>query len=164
VNRPAGDVNVTLEVTLREVSPQDLAIFFEQQRDPAANEMAAFPARGREAFDEHWKKILADDSITKRTILLGEEVAGNIGCFEQFGERQIGYWLGRRFWGRGIASRALRAFLGVVEYRPLFARVVKHNVASFRVLEKCGFVVLGENREASNERGEEIVEYILKLE
>ena len=43
--------------------------------------------------------------------------------------------------GRGIATEALSAFLLLESTRPLYAGVAKHNAASIRVLQKCGFVV-----------------------
>ena len=68
---------------LREVVDSDLDAFFEHQREPEANRMAAFPARDREAFDAHWRRLLADDSLTKKTIVYEGEVACNVGCWEQ---------------------------------------------------------------------------------
>jgi RimJ/RimL family protein N-acetyltransferase len=56
----------------------------------------------------------------------------------------VGYWIGREFWGRGLATRALAELLGMVNARPLHAYVAKSNVASIRVLEKCGFVEVAE--------------------
>jgi RimJ/RimL family protein N-acetyltransferase len=128
---------------LREVVESDLDAFFEHQRDPEANEMAIFPARDRAAFDAHWRKILADDSVIKKTIVHEGEVAGNIGSWEQDGRRLVGYWVGREFWGRGLATRALAEFVDVVPERPLHAWVATSNVGSIRVLEKCGFVQVG---------------------
>jgi Acetyltransferase (GNAT) domain len=55
------------------------------------------------------------------------------------GEREVTYWIGRSYWGKGIATGALKAFLAVDQSRPLHARVAYDNVASHRVLEKCGF-------------------------
>jgi RimJ/RimL family protein N-acetyltransferase len=105
--------------------------------------MAVFPAREREAFDAHWRRVLADDSVTTKTIVHEGEVAGNIGCWEQDGQRLVGYWVGRDFWGKGIATRALEEFVGEVRDRPLHAWVAATNVGSVRVLEKCGFVQVG---------------------
>src|SRR5262245_39833726 len=48
---------------------------------PEATAMAVFPARDREAFDAHWWRLLADDSLVKRTIVDGGAAAGNIGCW-----------------------------------------------------------------------------------
>ena len=87
---------------LRDVAESDLDAFYEHQREPEATEMALFPARDREAFDAHWQRILADDSLIKKTIVHDGQVAGNIGCWEQDGRRLIGYWVGKEFWGRGL--------------------------------------------------------------
>jgi RimJ/RimL family protein N-acetyltransferase len=126
-------------VTLRDVTPADLPIFYQHQHDPAAAHMAGFPSREWEPFLAHWNKILLNDSIVKKTIIVDGEVAGNIVSFVQEGEREVGYWIGREYWGKGVATQALRQFLDLVQERPLFAHVAKHNTASFRVLEKCGF-------------------------
>jgi RimJ/RimL family protein N-acetyltransferase len=130
-------------VILREVDEGDLDAFFEHQREPEANEMAIFPARDREAFDAHWRRILADRSVINRTIVRDGEVAGNIGSWQQEGKQLVGYWLGRHFWGKGIATRALAEFVEEVPHRPLHAWVATSNVGSTRVLEKCGFVRVG---------------------
>jgi RimJ/RimL family protein N-acetyltransferase len=73
-------------------------------------------------------------------------VAGNVGCWEQEGRRLIGYWIGREFWGKGLATRALQELTGEVTQRPLHAWVATSNVASIRVLEKCGFVRVGSQK------------------
>lgn len=135
-------------VRLREVTEADLPIFFEQQLDPEATRMAGFPAREREAFFAHWAKILADPANVIRAVVLGDEVAGNIVSFPHEGRAEVGYWLGKRYWGRGIATRALAGFLQVVRTRPLYASVARHNVGSIRVLEKCGFARVTEEGEA----------------
>ena len=108
----------------------------------------------------HWTMILGDDTVTKRTILFRGRPAGNIVCFEQSGRRLVGYWLGRRFWGKGIATRALSEFLTHVRARPLHAYVAKHNVGSVRVLEKCGFTLLGEGNAPAG-AGREAIEELL---
>jgi RimJ/RimL family protein N-acetyltransferase len=138
------------DVLLRDVTEGDLPILFEHQLDPDANEMAAFPARDRDDFLTHWAKILADETVIKKTILFDGQVAGNIVSFEQSGEREVGYWIGKKYWGKGIATRALSGFLSHETTRPLYAQVAKHNAASIRVLEKCGFTLAGEEEESSN--------------
>jgi RimJ/RimL family protein N-acetyltransferase len=129
---------------LREVVEADLPALYEHQRDPEAAAMAAFPPRDRDAFMAHWAKLLANDSVLTRTVVCDGEVAGNIGCWEADGRMLVGYWIGREFWGRGLATRALGELIGIVNARPLHAYVAKGNVASIRVLEKCGFVKVGE--------------------
>ena len=128
---------------LRDVAESDLDAFYEHQREPEANEMAIFPARDREAFDAHWRRILADESAIQMTIVDGDQVAGNIGCWEQDGQRFVGYWVGREFWGKGLATLALQEFVRDVADRPLHAWVATSNVGSIRVLEKSGFVQVG---------------------
>jgi RimJ/RimL family protein N-acetyltransferase/phosphatidylglycerophosphate synthase len=155
---------VTDDVVLREVQEGDLPVFFEQQMDPEANDMAAFPARDRDAFMAHWTKILGDQTVTVKTILFGGQVAGNVVSWGQSGERDVGYWVGREFWGKGIATRALSEFLAHDKARPLHARVARHNVASLRVLEKCGFAIRGEGKPSTSPGGEEIEEVILTLD
>ena len=86
---------MTDQILLRNVEANDLPIFFEQQRDPAANEMAAFPARDKDAFMAHWAKIMNDENIILKTILFEGQVAGNVLSFVLSEEREVGYWLGR---------------------------------------------------------------------
>ncbi|MBA2781547.1 MAG: GNAT family N-acetyltransferase [Rubrobacteraceae bacterium] len=153
-------------ISLRDVTEDDLPTFFDHQRDPGANHMAAFTARDPEdrvAFTAHWTKILGDESIMVKTILSDGRVAGHVLSFEQFDECEVSYWIGRKYWGKGIATVALSEFLEHVKTRPLHARVAKDNAASIRVLEKCGFIVSGEDRGFSNARGEEVEEFVLKL-
>jgi RimJ/RimL family protein N-acetyltransferase len=139
---------MTNAVSLREVRDSDLPVFFEQQLDPEATRLAAFPARARDAFMTHWAKIRAEGTTVLRTIVFNGQVAGNIVVWEHDGGLEVGYWLGKEYWGQGIASAALTRFLQHVTARPLSAHVAKHNVASLRVLRKCGFTIAGEEREA----------------
>ncbi len=127
-------------VSLRDVVDADLPIFFEYESDAEAAAMAAFPSREREAFMAHWAKTRANDAALQKTVVVDGEVAGNIGCWEDGGRHFVGYWIGRAFWGRGVATRALAELATIVDARPLYAHVVAHNVGSRRVLEKCGFV------------------------
>jgi len=153
-----------MDVVLREVTEDDLPVFFEHQRDPEANRMAAFAARDRDAFMAHWSKLLADQSLVKRTVVVDGTVAGNIGSWEQSGLHLIGYWIGREFWGRGIATRALSAFVDEVTTRPLYAHVATTNVASIRVLEKCGFTISAEDTASLDEPEDGVAEVVMKLE
>ena len=66
-------------------------------------------------------------------------VAGNIGSWQDNGQQLLGYWLGREWWGRAVATQALALFVNEVSIRPLYAHVAVHNVGSIRVLDKSGF-------------------------
>jgi RimJ/RimL family protein N-acetyltransferase len=146
-----------VNVALRETEESDRPVLFEHQREPEANEMAAFPARDETAFAEHWERVRADPTSITRTVLADGEVAGRMLSWIDDGDRVVGYWLGRAFWGRGVASEALRQFVDVLGERPLSANVAEHNVASLRVLEKCGFVAVGGPRPPGPDGIREIV-------
>jgi RimJ/RimL family protein N-acetyltransferase len=149
-------------ILLRDVIESDLPILFEQQLDPEATAMAAFPAREHDAFMAHWKKIMADEKVILKTILYNDQIAGSIVSWEMFGEREVGYWIGKEFWSRGIMTQALAEYIRIVQTRPLMAHVARHNIGSRRVLEKCGFVVIGEDK-YTNPAGVEVEEFVLKL-
>ncbi len=130
---------------LRAVDESDLTTFFEHQRDAEAAAMAAFPSREWDAFLFHWRhNILGNPGALTRTVVAEGDVAGYVGSWEQNGRRLVAYWMGREFWGRGLASAAVGEFLRDHErHRPIHAYVAQHNAASIRVLEKCGFVRVG---------------------
>lgn len=155
---------MSTSVTLRAVESADLPAFFEHQLDPEATRLAAFPSRERGAFMAHWAKILADPACVARTIVADGCVAGNIGAWTDADtrERLVGYWIGRDFWGRGIATAALSRFCDYERARPLAARVARHNTASLRVLQKCGFTLSGEDRFTGPD-GQSHEEFILTL-
>lgn len=133
------------KILLRTPLETDLPILFEQQLDPQATAMAAFPSRDRGPFMLHWEKIMQDKAVTIRVIVYKGKIAGHLLCWKQGYEQEVGYWLGKEFWGKGIASAALTEFLKIVQIRPLYAHVVHHNAASRRVLEKCKFEVLNKD-------------------
>ena len=107
--------------------------------EPEGVAMAAFPARDRDPHFDHWQKILADDTVITKTIEVDGNVGGSAVAWTQDGHREIGYWLGKEYWGKGVATAALSQFVKIVSERPLFAWVAEHNAGSIRVLEKCGF-------------------------
>jgi RimJ/RimL family protein N-acetyltransferase len=157
---------MTSDIQLRDVQAADLPIFVAHQQETAATQMAAFTVKDpsdRAAFSAHWVKIQADDGVTIQTILFQGEVAGHVLCHNWFGEPEISYWLGQAMWGKGIATAALHQFIKQVKTRPLFARVAQDNAASLRVLQKCGFIITGQDQSFANARGEEIPEYLLTL-
>ena len=124
---------------LRAVTDQDVEIFFGHQAEPEASEMAVFPSRDRSAHFEHWKKIRQQPSTFLCTIESEGVVVGNIVSWVEDGVRELGYWVGREYWGRGIATTALTEFTDIVSDRPLIAHVAEINIGSHRVLSKCGF-------------------------
>jgi RimJ/RimL family protein N-acetyltransferase len=159
--RPVPD-----DIVLRNVVENDLAILFDQQRDPEASHMAAFVSRDPadwDAFLKHWTRILADPTVTMKVIVWGGQVVGSVGSFEWEGKPQVTYWIAKQHWGKGIATRALVEFLRQVERRPLYASAASDNAASIRVLQKCGFTIYGSTKSYAGARREEIEEVMLQL-
>ena len=154
---------MTHEIRLRDVITDDLPIFFEQQIDSDAVDMAAHPPRDRDAFQAHWTELLSKESVIKKTILLDGVVVGYIISFVYFGVREVGYWIGKAYWGQGITTRGLLEFLDQVPLRPLRASVAKHNRGSLRVLEKCGFRLVGEHKEFSSMGGNVVEGFVFEL-
>jgi RimJ/RimL family protein N-acetyltransferase len=154
---------MTNKISLRDVTESDLPILYEQQLNPEATAMAAFPSRDHDAFMAHWKKIMGYENNLIKIISYDGEVAGYILSWEMEGEREVGYWLGKSYWGKGIATQALAEYISIVKTRPLFAHVVRHNIGSRRVLEKCGFKVIGEDK-YTNPAAVEVEEFVLKLD
>ncbi|MFG2718758.1 GNAT family N-acetyltransferase [Streptomyces sp. NPDC048416] len=127
-------------VCLRDVAPADLEEFFRQEHDPEAARRSKFPPREREAFMTHWTtKVLGDPTVFVQAITVDGELAGNLVAWWDEGRRFLGYWLGRRYWARGIGTRALAQFLELERARPLHADPFAGNTGSVRLLEKHGF-------------------------
>jgi RimJ/RimL family protein N-acetyltransferase len=149
----------------REVVSNDLPIFYEQQNNPEAIHMAALTAKDptdQETFHAHWQRILTADTVIIRTIMYKEQVAGYVLSYEDDGKPEVSYWPGKTFWERGIATEALATFLADAnQARPIYGRAAKDNIGSIRVMEKCGFTVIGETIGFARARDEEIEEIIL---
>ena len=154
-----------MDVELREVHDSDLPVFYRQMNDPEALRMAAFTPKDpadRDAFDAHWSRIRSSVDVL-RTILADGDVVGSAAVYGEPGEREVTYWVDRAYWGRGVATAALRGLLAEVPERPLYARTAADNEGSLRVLTKCGFEVRARAQGFANARGEEIDELVLTL-
>lgn len=136
------------EVRLRPVQWADVPVLFGFQLDEASNEMAKVKPRDEATFHAVWERVFATPMIVARVITAkespdtAERIVGNVSCFQRDGLDYVGYWIARDAWGRGYASRALALMLVEVRRRPLHARVAADNVASLKVLERCGFTEL----------------------
>jgi RimJ/RimL family protein N-acetyltransferase len=112
------------------------------------------------------RDVVKDDLATViiKTIVCDRQVVGSVLSYKEAGKVQVSYWIGKEYWGKGLATRALSGFLAHGnKARPIYARVAKDNLGSRRVLEKCGFTIMGEAKGFANARGEEIEELILEL-
>ena len=157
-----------IQTSVRPLRPADHDAVFAMMADPAAVRMAAFTTEDpgdRAAFDLHMQRVAAIPDAKHWAVVDGAEVlVGTISTFpseEQLSE--VTYWIQRAHWGRGHASRALALVLPHTA-RPVLARVVADNHASRRVLQKAGFVIVGQNRDYAAGRRAQVDEFILRLD
>lgn len=153
-------------ISLREFEENDLKIIFEQQLDTEANFMAAFTHKDPtdfKRFSEHWKNNLSKEDTTTRIIIYDGRNIGYVAAYNLLEELHIGYWIDKKYWGKGIATEAVQLFLKIVATRPLKARVAFDNCGSIKVLEKCGFKLCGEDEFFAYARQKVIKELIYEL-
>jgi len=93
----------------------------------------------------------ASDDVAgfKLSVFMDDALIGGIGLNHRAGDiYELGYWLAKAFWGRGIATEAATGLLQhaqqVLPQTIFVAHCMKGNLASSRVLEKLGFCVTGE--------------------
>ncbi len=142
----------TGSVELRKVVPDDLEILYRIQTDPKANDLAKVYAREQSDFYAHWTKILESPEVIMRAIAYDGQTVGNINSFPIEGKTYVGYWIERAFWGKGIATRAVQMLLKIDTTRPMYAIVATKNIGSCLVLEKNGFVKIGESDSPGTDR------------
>lgn len=154
-------------VRLRELLPDDLDLLFVWEQDRRAIEMAAFtrPDAGvREAFDAHQRRIRDNPETTLLAVESDGVFAGTVGSYPMEGDIEVTYWIDPAQWGRGIASAALAVFLTVERRRPLSARVAEHNLGSVAVLQRAGFVRVGQETAYAQGVSREVVELVHRLD
>jgi RimJ/RimL family protein N-acetyltransferase len=111
------------------------------------------------------------DPVTHFAIVVDGVAAGSVG-FElkddiYIKNAEVGYWLGEKYWGRGISTYALE---WIVKYifsefavHRIYATVFINNLASRRVLEKAGFILEAVHQQAVFKEGKFIDECIYKM-
>ncbi len=155
-------------LSLRDVEPADLPTLFAFQSEPESCDMAMVNARTEAQFQEVWAKIFQDlaaqaachldatapspPRVVAKAIIANGQLCGSIGCFFAGDRYSVGYGIGREFWGRGLASRALAQLLVEVTTRPIHATVAAGNTRSLRILKKNGFMEIGRSMSPGTER------------
>ena len=155
-----------LNLKLRPTVIGDLDTLFEFQLDKEGGYMAAFMPKDhtdKAAYINKYTKLLADPTVNNQTILLGNTIVGSIAKFVMQGETEITYWIDRKYWGKGIATKVLKELLKMETVRPILGRVAFDNFGSQKVLEKCGFVKIGTDKGFASARGTEIEEFTYEL-
>jgi RimJ/RimL family protein N-acetyltransferase len=155
-----------MNITLTKTEKSDLDVLFQFQVDKEASYLAAFTSKDpndKVAYMEKYSKHLVDPTINMRTIKANDKIVGSLAKFIMENKAGITYWVDRKFWGRGIATAALKDFLKIEQIRPIYGRVAFDNYNSQKVLEKCGFVKIGSDKGFANARQAEIEEFIYEL-
>ncbi len=159
-------MNPPLNIQLRPTQISDLATLFEFQLDKEGAFLAAFMPENSEdkvAYIKKFTRLLSDPTVNNQTLFIDDVIVGSIAKFVMEGNAEITYWIDRKFWGQGIATKSLQLFLSIEAVRPLFGRVAFDNLGSQRVLEKCGFIEIGSDKGFASARQQEIEEFIYKL-
>ncbi len=154
------------KIILRQTKFADLEYFFQFQLNNEAIYLAAFTPKDptdKTMYMEKWKILLNDPTVNIRTICVDDTIAGSVSKYEIEGEAEITFWIDNKFWGKGIATKALQDFLTIESTRPVFGRVAFDNFGSQKVLEKSGFIKVGTDKGFANARQTEIEEFIYKL-
>jgi RimJ/RimL family protein N-acetyltransferase len=130
---------------------------FANNRNVSRNLRDRFPYPYTDADAKKWvARATSRTPVRDFAILVDGVAAGGIGVEPGEGEGRrcadVGYWLGEPFWGRGIATEALRAItdyaFATFDVCRLEAGVFDWNPASARVLEKAGYTLEGRARRA----------------
>ena len=106
-------------------------------------------------------KVSRCDPIENFAITVDDVAVGSIGIIKGEGisrvSAEVGYWLAEPYWGRGIATAALRAMtqyaIDHFELTRVFALVFAHNSGSIRILEKAGYVREGAMKQSTIKDG-----------
>ncbi|TGD76246.1 N-acetyltransferase [Mangrovimicrobium sediminis] len=137
-----------MDITLRKFSPEDAPRVAELVGDREVSRWTSnipYPYTQLDAVE--WiNKMALDTSARAFAVELDDQLVACISHWPNAsGEIEIGYWVGRPYWGKGICSTALRLMLDGKSFpagSDIYARVMESNAASRRVLEKAGFTYL----------------------
>ena len=145
---------------------------YANNRNVSINLRDAFPYPYTLAHAETWIDLVAQQATETDFAIASEtELIGGIGIQTQRDVHrrsgEIGYWLGEPFWGRGIATAALRAF---TEYAfeqfdlvRVYGYVYEWNPASARVLEKVGYQCEGRLKKSVTKDGQVIDQFVYAI-
>lgn len=125
------------------------------------SDIVPFPYSEKDALDFIALVRAQGSPLESYTVLADGRVAGIVGyeCgkLNKSHVAVIGYWYGREFWGRGIATAALKLLLEKAKAAPQIRRIeataFAFNTGSRRVLEKCGFVLEATLKDALSKEG-----------
>ena len=160
----------TERLALRPYRPEDAAELHRLINDwEVVRNLAAVPYPYSRALADEWIRSAGDslaDGSAYHLVISGTEgeqetIVGGIGLRIDAASRtgRLGYWVGRRYWGHGVAgeaaSRLARWALANLDLVRLEASVAADNTGSIAVLRRIGFRQVGEGTESFVARGGE---------
>jgi ribosomal-protein-alanine N-acetyltransferase len=137
-----------MNIELRNFELEDAATVAQLVGDEDVSKWTAsipFPYSEQDAID--WiKSTSSDPSRNPFAVELDGRIVACVSYwpYEARGV-EVGYWVGKDFWGKGICTKALKLLLESERFpveADVFAKVMSRNIGSQRVLEKCGFSYL----------------------
>ncbi len=158
-----------MDFRLKPVREDGVAALYAMHSDEASAWQAGVGLSGR-SLPEFRARMLKKAPDTKNMVIsaiwLDGEMVGDVSSFLRGNKREVGYWVTRAHWGKGVASKALPLFLPFVmdiyPKSPLYARVVDGNIASIKLLQKCGFKPVERDTFYSDVRGSNIEETLFQ--
>jgi RimJ/RimL family protein N-acetyltransferase len=139
-------------INLRKLTKADAPSLYENARDKEISKYTFIPHPYRLEDARRFIRLTQRQWHKDKGYNLGIElkstgrVIGMIGLAKvdwKNKSAELGYWLGKRYWGKGYAAEAVKLMLwfgfGKLKLVRIWVRVFHHNHASARLLEKCGF-------------------------
>ena len=146
----------TQRLILRLWRESDAEALFKYASDPDVGPRAGWPPhKSVEESLEIIRTVFSGEGMWAAELKETSEVIGSIGYLPasssnlDIGEDQceIGYWIAKPYWNRGICTEALAEIIdycfNVKGFEVLWSDFFPDNPASGRVMEKCGFVDTG---------------------
>ena len=118
----------------------------------AINQRECFPSPYTIELARNWIQFVKDnESATRFVIANDKEAIGEIGVVIQPDvhrySAEIGFWIGEPYWGNGLMTKAVQWMVDYcfseLSLKRIFADVMEYNIASQKVLQKCGFELEG---------------------
>lgn len=161
-------INISDELYLSAITDRDVPFYVKYLNDPEIAETTLripFPYREEDAkrFIElvRLQEMTANRQMHWAVRNCAGELIGGIGLHGKYPETahrdEVGYWLAKPYWSKGIMTSVLKAFCSFVEkeykLERIEAPIFDFNTGSCRVAEKCGFVLEGVMRKAYFKNG-----------
>ena len=147
-----SDTMQSRRLLLRRWTEQDAAALFKYASDPDVGPRAGWPAhRSVEESREVISRYFDNDCTWAIVLKATGEPIGCIGYYMHDmsniaigkDDCEVGYWVGKPHWNKGIGTEALRLLLDyclrVKHFENIWADHFVGNPASGRVMQKCGF-------------------------